>query len=341
MTSYLRPLHSARALVLLGLAWLLPAAPGYAAPPVMFLTADQNPFIQIHSLPWPADAAPAPAGRWSLGLVLDVANNSIERESGDGEERIVIDGETWRGNLVLAYGFSQRLQAGVTIPLVAHQGGLFDGFIREWHDTFGLTNSRRDVFADYALDYLYSDAAGDGVHVDRATNGIGDIRLTADWRLHADADAARRYTLRAGFKVPTGRASQLHGSGGTDLSLQLLSSDSATLDAINTTLSWMVGGLWLGDGEVLEAQRRDMVAIGSIGVVVPVWRGLMFKAQFDGHTSFYDSTLEVLGADAVQLLVGAGIRIGEAGMIDLGLTENLFTDTTPDFGLHLAWHSLL
>ncbi len=305
----------------------------------MFVTTDQNPFIQIHSLPWPTEPAIPAAGEWALGWTLDMSNTALSEEGSTGEE-VVIDGETWRGSLAIAYGLSDRFEAGLVIPLVSHQTGIFDGFIRNWHDLFGLSNSRRDQFEDYSLEYAYYDADTTRVLVDTASSGVGDIRLTAAWRLRRDSTDQRVLTLRAGVKLPTGSASRLHGSGGTDLSLQLLSTDAAALSSWGTTVSWMVGALWLGHGDVLDDLRRDYVAIGSVGVTQPVWRNLLLKAQLDAHGSFYDTDIDILGARSVQLVTGAGIQL-KRGMIDIGIIENLFTNTTPDFGIHFAWHSLL
>lgn len=320
-------------------SWLLsPCGDADASPPVIFVTTDQNPFIQIHSLPWPAEPVVPETGEWAFGLTLDMANSSVSEES--GSELVVIDGETWRGGLAVAYGLSDRFEASLLIPLVSHQTGIFDGFIRNWHDLFGLSNSRRDQFEDYSLEYAYYESGTTRVLVDSSSTGIGDIRLSAAWRIRREAMDQRVLTLRAGVKLPSGSASRLHGSGGTDLSLQLQSTDARTLSSWGTTLSWMVGALRLGSGDVLDDLRRDYVAIGSLGIAQPVWRNLLFKMQLDAHGSFYDTEIEILGARSVQLVTGAGIRLG-GGMLDIGIFENLFTNTTPDFGIHFAWHTLL
>jgi hypothetical protein len=319
---------------------LLPAGFAGARAPVLFATTDQNPFIQIHHLPWPAESARPAAGEWSLGWTLDMSNSSISEEGGAGE-RVVIDGETWRGTLAIAYGLSARFEAGLVVPLVSHQTGIFDGFIRKWHDIYGMSNSRRDQFDDYALEYAFHAMDETRVLVDTASSGIGDIRLSGAWRLRSDGVDQRALTVRAGVKLPTGSATRLHGSGGTDLSLQLLSTDAMTLSTWGTTLSWMVGALRLGRGDVLDELRRDHVAIGSIGIARPLWRNLLLKLQVDAHGSFYDTDIDIIGANSAQLVFGGGIRLKQGGMIDIGMVQNLSTNTTPDFGIHFAWHTRL
>lgn len=318
---------------------MVPAGAG-AHEPMAFVTTNQNPFIQIFHPPWPASPVRPESGRWAAGWMLDVTNTSIDREGRPGE-RVVLDGETWRASLALAYGISPRFEAGLVIPLVSHQSGIFDGLIRRWHDAFGLSNSRRDRFGDYALEYSYEVDGVARISVSEPRTGIGDIRLSGAWRLAGEVDDRRVLMLRAGVKLPTGDASRLHGSGGTDLSLQLLSTDAETLSPLGATLTWMIGALRLGSGDVLDDLRRDHVAVGSLGIARPVSRNLVLKAQIDAHGPFYDTDIRAIGSEAVQLVVGAGIRLKRGGMIDVGIVENLFTDPTPDFGIHLAWHGLI
>jgi hypothetical protein len=329
----------ARRLLYIATALALPVAEASPAGDGLFATTDQNSFIQIYSLPSPAMYAAPGRGRWSWGFEFDIANGAIEEELASGA-RVTLDGETYRSTLSLSHGLSDRLTAGLTVPYVAHSGGFLDSFVRSWHDTFGLTNSRRDDFEDDSLDFGYTEGAVDQFRITERSRGIGDVRLTLDWRL-VGPEAVRQLALRGGVKLPTGSSDHLHGSGSTDLSIQLLATDGATLAAWDTTLAWMVGGLWLGDGEVLDGLRRDLVAVGSVGVSRPLWRNLVVRLQLDGHTSFYDTDLRPLGSSGVQLTFGGSIPLANGSRIDLAMVENLFTDTTPDLVLHLAWRGAL
>jgi hypothetical protein len=313
---------------------LMPAMGAPAAGEGMFATSDQSPFVQIYGLPSPTEASARGRGSRALAFRADVTSNSItEQRAG---ERIVLDGETYRTVVEASYGLSDRLAVGVTLPFVAHTGGFLDSIIHEWHDSLGLSNTRREVFPPDALQYSYSGGAGQFALLQR-TRGIGDVRLTADWRLREGGAHGRSLAVRGGLKLPTGASESLHGSGSTDVSLQLLSIDRATLAAWRTTLDWMIGGLWLGDSDVLDGLRRDAVAIGSVGLSRPVWRALSLRLQLDGHTSFYDTPLRPIGAASVQLAFGGTVELARAGRLDIAVIENLATDTTPDVTLHLGW----
>lgn len=301
-----------------------------------FLNANRNPFIQVYEPPAPGAVRPA-AGDWRAAVQLDLTSNSIGE--GEGTETIVLDGETYRAALTLAYGLSDRMEAGIVIPYLMHRRGVFDHFIERWHDTFGLSNRKRTAFARDQLEYSYAGADA-SQRLEGPAEGLGDIRLVLGFPLVAGGEGCE-IALRASLKLPSGDAAKLLGSGGTDLALQLSARDDGLLRGWDTTLFWSAGILRLGAGEVLEPIRRDYVAIGSIGLGRPLTRNLSLKLQLDGHTSFYDSGLAALGSNTVQLTVGGQIGLSGKGSIDLGLVENLFTDTTPDLVFHMAWRTVL
>jgi hypothetical protein len=301
----------------------------------LFATTNQNPFIQIYSLPSPAEYAFPSRGDWTWRLAFEFANNSILEEHPAGEQ-VVLDGESYRTTLTLAYGLGPRLKLGIDIPLVAHSGGFLDGFIKDWHSLWGLSNERREPFENNALEFSYTRADGEHFALTERGRGIGDIRLSADWQARRAGPGERSLLIRTGIKWPTGSAENLRGSGSTDVSLQLLSTDPVTLSRWNMTLSWMLGGLWLGESDVLDDIRRDTVAVASVGIARPVWRRLSARLQLDGHSSFYDATLEPIGARSMQLTFGGSLTL-RSGRLDVAVVETLFTDTVPDFGVHLAW----
>lgn len=309
-----------------------------AGGPHPFMTADQNPFIQIFSLPLPRNPLLVEAGAWGLDLALDLTSNSIGE--GEAAESVILDGETYRGTLMVSRGLSGGAEAGIAIPYVMHRRGVFDSFIENWHDTFGLSNRKRTAFERDQLVFSYEDPEGSRV-LDKPVEGVGDIRLFLGLPLGEDRAAGRNYALHVSLKLPSGDAAELLGSGGTDLALQLSAMDTALLERWRTALFWSLGALRLGSGEVLEAIRRDYVAIGTVGTETALTDRLSLKAQIDAHTSFYDSELAALGSGAVQLTVGGTIGLWGRNALDLGLVENLFTDTTPDLVFHLAWRTIL
>ncbi|MGD9388064.1 MAG: DUF3187 family protein [Gammaproteobacteria bacterium] len=329
-----------RRLYILALALALTPTVGLAAPAVLFDVSNQHPLIQVYSLPNPGlEPLPAP-GDWSWRADTRLSNHSIEEE-GPAGERIVIDGESYRTQLVVGYGLRPEMSLTATIPLVAHSTGMLDGFIINWHDLWGLSNERREGFENNQLDYSYFQDGVALLAIRERQRGLGDIRLAWDWQLRPAGPEQRSLVLRTGLKLPTGSSRRLLGSGSTDVSVQLAGSDTKTLGAWNMALGWSLGALWLGDGDLLDELRENVVIIGSAGLRWQLWSRVALRAQLDLHSAFYDSALDVLGKGSVQLSSGFDVRLAERHWLELAMMQNLRTDTTPDFGLYLSWRSSL
>lgn len=311
-----------------------PAASPAAGP--FFATTSQNPFIQVYSLPNPSIVSRPSERCWSWQLSLDMANHAI-LDTHPAGERMALDGESYRGQLSVARSLGAGYSIGLELPFVGHSGGMFDGLLRTWHDTWGMSNARRDNFEDYGLEYSYERDGIELVSMRQRGKGPGDARIFAEWQLPRQprGNSGRELALRGGIKLPTGSETNLRGSGSTDLSLQVIGRD--TLARWQLDFGWMAGVLRLGATDLLPENRRDTVAIASAGVRRPVWSRISAIAQLDAHSAFYDSRLRSLGAAGVQLSVGGRIDTRGGHRFDFAVVENLRTDTTPDFGIHLAW----
>ncbi len=303
-----------------------------AATPQPFSIKNLNPFIHIYGLPVTENAALIPAGEYASAVSLDMANNSILASA--GTEAIVLDGETYRLALTLRHGVDQRTEIGVEVPFIAHSNGFMDNFIEDWHDTFGLSNAERTKTTSNTLRYRYSVDDKVRVDLDAPTQGIGDIRLYAARQLDKVPDGA--LSLNIGVKLPTGDTRNLRGSGATDVSVSLAHIKRRWLTSLELT-SFVNGGLlWLGKGDVLRDMQKDMAGFASAGLIWNNSRVIDLKAQLDMHTRIYDSQLDQLGNHTLQLTIGGSVYINEDSRVDIGIGENLLTDTTPDFLINLV-----
>lgn len=299
-----------------------------------FYTRNLNPFIQIFGLPAMAGGALTAPGGIDTRLVLDIANSSVQGDN--GTEQIFIDGESYRAALTLRYRLNPAVELGLDLPFVHHTGGIFDNFIEDWHDIFGLSNKARHQSTSNTLNYRYTRNGTPRVAITGADNGIGDVTLSAGYRIRQnDAVLPRAVALRAGLKLPTGDPDRLLGSGGTDVSLGIYFSDSRLLGDPAWTLFGAAGGVLLGAGDVLPELHRDAVGFGTLGIGWHAWRVVDLKAQLATHTPVYRSELAELGSSAVELIVGGNIALPQRLVLDIGVTENLFSGPTPDVVLHL------
>ena len=303
-----------------------------------FATYNQSPLIQIYGLPTAEPAAILDRGKTHLGLSLDVASNF--REQSAPGEKVLLDGESYRANLRLRYGLKQRLEIGLDIPYISHQGGFLDKFIDDFHDLFGFPDGGRDQAPRNRLIHSYERQGISQGFLQNSAHGWGDLRLSAGWQLRRADQAALATALRLSLKLPTGDSDQLLGSGSTDLALTLSEQRRFFSDYGPIMLFGSLGGMLTTDGDILKDQRRPLVGLGSLGFGWAPMDPLALKLQVDGHTSFYkDSRLDEIDALSVQLIMGGTARLTDAIYLDLAVSEDLSVGTSADVVFHLALHS--
>ena len=300
-----------------------------------FYLNNQNPFVQIFGLPKAEPAVIVNKGVYTSIATLDIVNNTVKGETEN--ERLILDGESYRFNMAVRYGLFDDVVLGIDIPLVKHRQGRFDNFIRNWHDTFGLSNVEQKQFVPNQLNYFYQSSSNTITNIHEGESGIGDIRVSfASTDLSVMPWLTGPAIIRAFLKIPTGKASELLGSGAFDAAFDVTMQDVNTLRQYHSGLAGSMGVLVLGKSDYFADIQRSLVLFASSTIDWDYWKPLVFKAQLDVHTSFYKSGIEHLGGDSLQLTVGGAINVTKNMHFDIGVTENLVTDSTPDIGLNLS-----
>ena len=299
--------------------------------------ANQNPFVQIFGLPKAESGKITPNGKLDVNFSYHVSNNAISADAGN--EHITWDGETAQYNMRFRYGVSERFELGMDVPYVDHSGGYLDSLIRRYHDLFGFPNDRQEEFEKNQIHYQYQEISGtttnSPVNMQDRAHGFGDIRFSAAIPLMGNSSDAQRYlALRPQIKLPTGDADHLLGSGGTDVSMGLTYSDFQTLRNLNMVLSSHAGMIYMGNTKVLRDKQNHFAGYGGVAVSWLATDYLEFKLQIDLHSAFYDSGLKQLGS-SMQLLAGGTARLPGDVLLDLGISEQIITDATPDVGFYL------
>lgn len=324
------------------LALLLPAlaTPVWAAPLdiLPFQASNRSPVVQIFGLPGPGTARLLAPGEYAAEFAVDTAQNFTHNRSGG--ETILLDGESYRFNLNLRRGLTPRFEAGIDLPYLAHSGGFLDGFIEDWHDIFGLPQNGRDKSPHDRLLYSYTRNGRQEILVDDAAQGLGDIRLNAAWQVKtADAAAPWGAALHAALKLPTGDSDDLLGSGSTDLALWLSAARTWAGDGSAFALFGSLGAMGLTDGDVIEDRQHHLVGFATLGGGWRPFDWLVLKLQVDGHTPFYDSDLPELGDPAALLTLGGDLALSETLALEIGVSEDLATETAADVMVRLALRS--
>ncbi len=314
---------------------LIPALLG-AAEVTPFYTQNQSPLVQIFGLPSIGNPHVVPPQKTDIRAILDLANNFVEDQN--PRESILLDGESARFTLDARYGISHRWEVGIAVPYIFQSGGFLDNFIIDYHDTFGFPQGGRDQAPRNRLLYRYLRQGRELLKIDQASNGIGDLQLLGGYQLYeSPMKPSRAVALRMALKIPSGDADQLHGSGSTDASLWLVAGDDYPMGIGHFTIFGAAGLLGMTEGSVLPDQQRNWVWFGSLGAGWSPLRWLAFKVQANGHTSFYQgSALRELNSSSIQLTVGGTLALSQRISLDLGVTEDLIVQTSPDVVFHLA-----
>ena len=300
-----------------------------------FPLRNQNPFLQIFGLPPFQSATLVGTDTLEYDLSLDIANHA---DAGDAiNERFVIDGETYFLSLSLRRRVGDRLELGVDVPVVSHADGFLDNAIENWHDVFGMSNSKRRGPANQ-LSFSYVGAGSIEYELDSPEYGLGDVQLTAAIPIREANEADDlAVALRAGIKLPTGDAESLLGSGAVDLSFGAYIDVTNTLWDRNLDISAFVGALILGEGDVLPEIQRGALPYGGIAATWHITHRLGITTQLSAQGAYFDSELEELGGNSLQLGVGGYYRLQDrASSLGFAIVEDLSANATTDFAVHIS-----
>jgi hypothetical protein len=291
-------------------------------------TSNQNPLVMSYGIPAPESARILTAGAYSTGMFLAVSSIAINEHN--AEETIVLDGESYSLSFRLRYGWNDRLQLGMDIAAIRHEGGSLDGIVESWHDLFGQPNGSRDFQPDDRLLFSYNHQDNrDHLVLDDAQSGIGDLRLSAIYQMQ---NTDRYQTaIRGGLKLPVGDADKLTGSGSTDLSIELLGSLLPDVESNSLQLHSSLGVLYTGDGDVLGNIKKDWVPFGHASLAWAVSPRIQLKVQLNGQGSMYNSQLSTLRDASIELIVGGTATLSSHWVMDISFTEDIVGRSSPDF----------
>lgn len=288
---------------------------------------NHHPLALLYGLP-AIDSGELVAPRRSRFDISYAVANHFAGEQNDGEE-LLLDGETERMFLSLRRSPARRLEIGIEIPYLSHDGGYLDGPIEGFHDLFGFSQNGRDEIARNRILFSYWRDGAERLRVDRSRSGVGDVRLTAAFAL--EEAPARPVALRGALKLPTGEPDDLTGSGAADIALWIVSGCPGRMLQLDAWCAYGGAGiLFLGKGEILPDWQRRQVWFGSLGVAWRYSDVTTLKAQIDAHTPFYDSALGSIGQRAVGLALGVAWGRPDTAQWELVFSEDLAVNSAPD-----------
>ena len=281
-----------------------------------------SPLASLRAIPAQRSVDTARGFSWAASASL---SNHFTMEN-EGEESLLLDGQTDALTLSLRYGLPQQWDVEVTVPWRHYSGGVTDNLISSWHRLFGLPDGNRHSYPTDALHYQLSQPEHDR-HLLRAVSGLGDIHVAVSRPLLA-IDGGQ-LGISAGVKTASGRASDWLGSGATDI-YALLRFSGQQLGGRPLWWHGQVGGTLAGNSNLLGPHQRRSLWFAGLAAewrFTPRWSALM---QYDGHSALLDGALEAVGEPAGMLSVAVRWRPTGHWMIDAGFSEDVVVESAPD-----------
>lgn len=302
------------------------AMPADAQESVPFRTRNLSPLVAIFGLP----AWHVPRASLELGVTSELANHY--RLSRRGADQLILDGETWRNGLFISKTIGDGWSVSLEWPHYRIDGGVLDDVIDAWHSIFGLPDGGRNNRPEDAV--LFEMAQNDEVFYELASgaSGAGDAQIGVGYALGRDDG----FHVTATVKLPTGDEDILAGSGSTDWAVTLLRSREVALRNRAAGYFWGLGALRLGHADLIAFEQEGDGLIGVVGGGMELTQNVGLKVQLDMHTALFNSQLEELGEDALQVTLGGWWVFSERGVLDFGVNEDLEVSTSPDVVFHVA-----
>jgi hypothetical protein len=225
----------------------------------------------------------------------------------------------------------------VELPVVYASSGFLDAFIENWHAAFGLPNGGREEREQDQYD-MYVEKDGQRLYVlDADGPAFGDVPIVVTQRVLSEYEAGISLDLRGGVELPTGSEPHGIGNGGLDwgggalveksiqrftLSAGAYFVDAATPDSFASADAEIAEQRYLHAG--LEYRWNDRVSvIAGLRSSTPATR---------------DVTIEEVNANVLELDLGFVFEDpGTNRRLSFGLTEDLISESGPDFTVFFAW----
>jgi Protein of unknown function (DUF3187) len=344
---------------------VLTASPAWAETELLgpLRIRDMTPFNILRLDMLPAHAVAAGRGSWAVEadilysntfVMSDNVRSYLEARGGGrrplsqadadailamGQDAYYVDGEFGLLDLTFHYRVASRTSVYLTLSAYNFTGGIFDGTIEGFHDTFGLGNDGRDWVA---RDHFQIISSLDGVNTSLldapVDGGFGDPVLGArqvwplsrsHWSVVLDGEA--KFALQG--------ERPFLSTGTNDYGLQASLQGKYRRQGVYFSSSFV-----LTDGRVLGVKLdRQVIPTVTAAYEVGMTDHTNFLLQLYGSESTVrDSSIDQIGANKYQASLGVRSHRGHV-IYGFAVTENLKNfENTPDVGVSLtfAWVSL-
>jgi len=248
----------------------------------------------------PSRAKVLPTG--ALELRVDSAYSNLYERETNATYDINLDMELWRLAYVVNYGFAPNWEVGLEIPTLHFDGGFLDGFIQDYHNTFGFPNGGRNLVANGTFNHTISRNGQPIYSVGSQSLGVGDLTLNLKNQILEEGDLMPALGLTFAMKFPSGDADLGLGSGNVGFGLGTAFEKSWRRLHGYLNLNYLVDGGNERLGDLMVNEMFDFSLAGEVSFSKKV-SGLV---QLVGGTPRLKGTgLETWDGVPLDLILGA------------------------------------
>jgi hypothetical protein len=265
----------------------------------------------------------------SMSFSLSHSSTYTVQES--GHWTINLDMEITELNLRYKRIIRDMFEINLDLPVLIIGAGFMDGFLADYHDTFGFADYGRSARPHNA--FLY-EVRRDGRLIIKGSSSakLGDIRLAVKKKLMT-ADNLH-LSVKGDIEIPVSSPKQGFSNGSIDAGVAFLI-DKKITDSLMAYLN--LGAVFPGDVRGHETLDIDNFFHGGIALEADAGKGLFLIAQIQAQSSIYpDTDLLAVDRDAYLLGIGGRYKKGKRSF-ELSLTEDINTAGAPDFIINLTY----
>lgn len=242
-----------------------------------------------------------------------------------------LDMEMTELNLKYQRDIPDLFEFGIEVPVLIFSSGFLDGFLEDYHQTFGLPDYGREQRPHN--EFLYEVKKNNAIIVtgENGRVGLGDIRLTIKKALLRDDPFV---SIKADVEFPTGNASAGFGSGSIDVGTALLINKRLG-SKVNAYLN--IGTVFPGDLKAENTVGLKACYYAGAALEAAVWESLHLLGQISFQSSPFPHT-GIGSVDRTAALLSLGGRYFSGNnSLEFSLTEDVNTAGAPDVIFNLAY----
>lgn len=303
-------------------------------------SADSGPLHTTNRLPLhllflkPRPVRPELPSRGDLEIAVAMEYNNTYFDHLNSRWNVLMDMEMLVTEISLVYGLTSKLALRIDLPFISMGGGFMDGFLENYHDAIGTSNSGREMRPKNTFAYRATKDDLLWLQAGETTMRMADITVSSQIELIKDYGGHDMTgSLLLSLKLPTGDSTNGLGSGQFDAGFYL----PLKLSAKQWTLFLMPGAALISDPDTGGA---DVSARNSYCFFTGVAYDFSSRTSWLVQLNYYTSPIEKTGLDALdkgamELAIGFHRRLTDEWMLEFAFCEDL-TLALPDFNLRLG-----